>query len=133
MTQVFPADRTEKREALLEAVEEIKPILESNAEESDSQETLNQEAVAALYNSGLLRLKLPAVLGGAEADPVTQMDVIEEVSRIHPSAGWCLMIGATSISLPGAFLPDSALDQVFDGGQIPNGATAFMPTGSATP
>ena len=88
-TQIFPVGRTEKRRALLEAVEGVREILESHAEESESRGTLAHEAVDALDQSGLLRLKLPIVLGGAEADPVTQMDVIEAVTRIHPSAGLC--------------------------------------------
>lgn len=41
------------------------------------------------------------------------------------------MIGATSVCLPGAFLPQEALDQVFPGGQIPIAPTAFMPAGQA--
>lgn len=133
MTQIFPVERAEKRKALLEAVEGVRDTLACNAEESESQGTLARESVDALYQSGLLRLKLPAVLGGAEADPVTQMDVIEAVTRIHPSAGWCLMIGATSVSLPGIFLPDSVVGQVFEGDHVPRAAVAFMPTGTATP
>ena len=35
------------------------------------------------------------------------------------------------MGLPGAFLPQEALDQVFPGGRIPTAATAFMPTGQA--
>ncbi len=133
MTQIFPIERAEKRKALLEAVEVVRDTLESHAEESESQGTLARESVDALYQTGLLRMKLPAVLDGAEADPVTQMDVIEAVTRIHPSAGWCLMIGATSVSLPGVFLPDSVVGQVFDGNHVPRAAVAFMPTGTATP
>ena len=132
MTQIFPRERAEKRKALLEAVEVVRDTLESHAEESESQGTLARESVDALYQTGLLRMKLPAVLDGAEADPVTQMDVIEAVTRIHPSAGWCLMIGATSVSLPGVFLPDSVVGQVFDGNHVPRAAVAFMPTGTAT-
>ena len=50
-----------------------------------------------------------------------------------PSAGWCLMIGATSVSLPGIFLPDSVVGQVFEGDRVPRAAVAFMPTCTATP
>ena len=103
MTQIFPVDLAEKRKALLKVVEYVRDTLESHAEESESQGTLARESVDALYQSGLLRLKLPPVLGGAEADPVTQMDVIAAVTRIHPSAGWCLMIGAAALACRGYF------------------------------
>ena len=60
-------------------------------------------AVAAIRDAGLFTLKLPRSLGGAEADPVTQIEVIEALAYIDASAGWCLMIGATAIGQPGAF------------------------------
>lgn len=53
MAPRFPTDREEKRRVLLCAVEEVD----------------------VFYYSGLLRLKLPTVLGGAEADLVTQLEV----------------------------------------------------------
>ena len=77
--------------------------------------------------------KLPHVLGGAEADPVTQLDVLEEVSRIDPAAGWCLMIGAASLGGSAAFLPDDAIDELFEGGKPPRTAGAFAPYGKAIP
>ena len=131
MVHSFPTERQAKRKVLLAAVEQIRGTLEAHAEESEVNATLAPASVKALHESGLLRLKLPAVLGGAEADPVTQMEVIEATTRIHPSAGWCLMIGASSVALPGAFLPDSALQQVFGAGAIPGGATSFRPSGRA--
>ena len=129
---MFPTDRDAKRRVLLDAVERIRPTLEANAAEAEAIATLPKATVAALIESGIFRLKLPAVLGGAEADPVLQMDVIEAVSRIDPSAGWCVMIGASAIGMPGAFLPDDALEQVFTNGRIPTAAGVFMPTGRAT-
>ena len=65
-------------------------------------------AVQAIRDAGLFTLKLPQSLGGAEADPVTQIEVIEALSYIDASAGWCLMIGATAIGQPGAFAGDEA-------------------------
>ena len=42
------------------------------------------------------RLKLPTVVGGAEADPVTEMLVSRGwLITILPSA-WCTMVGATA-------------------------------------
>src|SRR5918996_957164 len=53
------------------------PAICSGADEAERQRTLPAATVAVLRDTGLLGLKLPAVLGGAEADPVTQIDVIE--------------------------------------------------------
>lgn len=100
----FPTDRKEKRRVLLDAVEGVRATLEAGAEESERIGTLAPASVDALYESGLLRLKMPQALGGAEADVVTQLDVLEAVSRIDPASGWCLMIGAASLGSLAAFL-----------------------------
>ncbi len=135
MNQVkaFPTERSEKHRVLMEAVERVRDTLEANAEESERIGTLAPASVEALYESGLLRLKMPHALGGAEADLVTQLDVLEAVSRIDPSSGWCLMIGAASLGGLAAFLPDDSIEEVFLGGRPPKVAGAAAPSGTATP
>ena len=129
----FPTDRKEKHRALMAAVAGVRETLAAGAAESERTGTLAPASVAALYESGLLRLKMPHVLGGAEADPTTQLDVLEAVSRIDPSSGWCLMIGAASLGGLAAFLPDASIEEVFAGGQPPKVAGAAAPSGTATP
>ena len=131
--QAFPLERSEKRRVLMDAVESVRDTLEAHAQEGEESCTLPQASIEALYDSGLLRLKLPRVLGGAEADLVTQLDVLEAVSEIEPSAGWCLMIGAASLGGVGAFLPDSAIAEIFAGGRPPKTAGVFAPYGKAVP
>ena len=129
----FPTDRAAKRRVLMDAVASVRDTLTAGAPAAEADGTLPPVSVAALYDSGLLRLKLPHVLGGAEADPVTQLDVLEDVSRIDPSAGWCLMIGAASLGGSAAFLPDAAIDDMFADSQPPRMAGAFAPFGAAVP
>ncbi len=131
MRQQFPTDRQAKRRALLQAVDNVRDTLAAHADETEALRTLAPASVAALRESGLFTLKMPAVLGGAEADPVTQVEVIEAVSYIDPSTGWSLMIGAGGGSLC-AFLPDEAIERMFAGGHIPTLAGSFTP-GRATP
>ncbi|HEU5195542.1 MAG TPA: acyl-CoA dehydrogenase family protein [Methylomirabilota bacterium] len=109
----------------------VRPVLAASAAESERTATLAPAAVAALEGAGLLALKLPKALGGAEADPVAQIDVIEAVSAIDAAAGWCLMVGATTIALPGVFLGDDAVATLFAGRRIPRAAGCYMPTGHA--
>jgi len=127
----FPESRAATRAALLEAVESVRDVVARHAEEAERARTLPLPVVEALRDSGLLALKLPRVLGGAEADPVMQMDVIEALTTIDASAGWCLMIGASAIGLPGAFLSDAGVARMFAGPRRPTGAGAIMPTGTA--
>ena len=133
MIQTFPTGREEKRRVLLDAVEAVRETLLADAAESEEIATLPQTSVDALYDSGLFRLKLPEALGGAEADPVTQLDVIEDVSRIDPSAGWCLMIGSASLGNLGAFFSDEGIEELFPGGRAPKTAGVFSAAGSAAP
>jgi alkylation response protein AidB-like acyl-CoA dehydrogenase len=129
----FPTDRQEKRQMLLDAVESVKDVVAAHANESDAMGTLAPAAVEALAGSGLWRLKLPAELGGAEADPVTQIEVIETMTYHDTSAGWAVMIGATSIGWPGAFLPQAGIDVVFKDGRVPTCAGIGGATGRAEP
>ncbi len=117
----------------MEAVDSVRDVLEAGAEEGEETCTLPQASVDALYDSGIFRLKLPHALGGAEADLVTQLDVLEAVCEIDASAGWCVMIGAASLGGVGAFLPDDAIEEIFAHGEPPKTAGVFAPMGRAVP
>jgi alkylation response protein AidB-like acyl-CoA dehydrogenase len=69
-----------KRAFLLKAVEDIKETIRASSENSEELSTLAPEAVQALRESGMFRLKMPATLGGAEADPVAEILVLEELA-----------------------------------------------------
>jgi len=128
----FPEQREAKRQALLDAVESLRGVFLAGSDEGEAAGTLPQSTVDAIYDSGLFSFKTPKVLGGAEADAMIQMDVIEAASRIESAAGWCLMIGAGSLSGMAAFLPNEAIDEIFVGGTAPKTAGVAAPTGKAT-
>jgi alkylation response protein AidB-like acyl-CoA dehydrogenase len=127
----YPAGREDKRRVLLEAVESIADLVQSHADESEAIGTLAPTVVEAMSSSGLFGLKLPAELGGAEADPVTQIEVIERMTYLDTSAGWATMIGATSVGWPGAFLPNAGVARVFAGGRVPTCAGSGGVLGTA--
>ena len=104
----WPTAQLEKRHALLDAVRLTKDDIETHFKESEEQGHLAQATADALLTAGLLGLKLPSELGGAEADPVTQMIVIAELAYIDTSAAWCTMVSATNVGSAGAFLPDAS-------------------------
>ena len=132
MIGTFPEQREAKRQALLDAVESLRGVFLAGSDEGEAAGTLPQSTVDAIYDSGLFSFKTPQVLGGAEADAMIQMDVIEAASRIESAAGWCLMIGAGSLSGMAAFLPNEAIDEIFVGGVAPKAAGVAAPTGKAT-
>ncbi|HLW71469.1 MAG TPA: acyl-CoA dehydrogenase family protein [Candidatus Binataceae bacterium] len=128
----FPVERAEKRRFLLEAVANVRDTLAAHAEEGETLRTLPPASVAALTDSGLFAMKCPAELGGAEADPVTQIEVIEATSYIDPSAGWCLSICNGTVSVMGSCLPQEAIERLFAGDRPPRVAGSLTP-GKAIP
>ena len=132
MNAPFPSERQEKRAVLLQAVEQVRETLVAEIDTAEEARTLPNASVTALREAGLFRMKLPAELGGAEADPVTQLEVIETVTTINPSAGWCMFIGAAIVGMAGAFLPDKTIAELFPNGHAPTMAGGLMP-GKAVP
>ena len=119
------------RQTLLENAAGIANTLQRQLPADEAAATLTLETITALEKAGMFRLKLPAVLSGAEADPSTQILVIEALACMNPAAGWCTMVGATSIGLPGAFLAEEAIAEIFADGKTPHGAIVAAPAGRA--
>jgi alkylation response protein AidB-like acyl-CoA dehydrogenase len=131
MVHVHATVQDQKRLILVKRAEDIAEILTTQAPADEANGTLTPETVDALYKAGVFGLKLPAVIGGDEADPVTQTLVIEALSNANAAAGWCAMVGATSAALPGAFLADEAIAEMFLPGRVPKCAIAAMAIGKA--
>jgi alkylation response protein AidB-like acyl-CoA dehydrogenase len=70
-------------------------------------------------------------MGGAEADPVTEMLVLEALAYNDFASGWCTMVGATGIASLGTFLPQAGLERVFANGKVPTASITFFPAGRA--
>ena len=129
----LPLERETLRENLLTAIDRVRPTLEADAEANDATETLEWSSVEALYHEGLLSLKVPRELGGPEVDPLLYLELIDELSYINTSAGWCAFINSTSTALCGAFIPDAGVERIFPGDGMPIASGALIPRGLATP
>ncbi len=70
------------------------------------------EVVRALASSGLFAMCVPAVLGGAEADPLTTIAAIEAVATADGATGWVLMIGVETTGIAAAYLSDTIAKRV---------------------
>ncbi len=99
------------------------------ASEIESGRRLPRQAVDALVNAGVFKLVVPRAFGGQDAPASVLLDVIEEIARADGSAGWCVMIGATS-ALMSAYLEESIAREVYSPA---NAITCgvFAPTGRA--
>ncbi|MGR8950620.1 MAG: acyl-CoA dehydrogenase family protein, partial [Gammaproteobacteria bacterium] len=121
------------KEFLLSQVAGIRDTLAAQITEEESCACLSKVSSDALYDAGILKMKLPKSLGGYEADLVTQFEVLESLASINSAAAWCAMVGATSLGMPGAFLPEGGVKKMFANGVAPKGAIVIMPTGKAAP
>jgi alkylation response protein AidB-like acyl-CoA dehydrogenase len=105
----------------------IAPLLREHAAEVEAARRLTTPVVEALRDSGVFRMSMPRAWGGPEVDLLTQVEILEVLSRADASAGWCAMIGSDS-GYYGALLDDTAardlypaLDSVTAGWIIPAG------------
>ncbi len=120
-----------ERDELLAKAESLRAIIEGDSEQNEAGRTLAMTSVNALYVSGILNMCVPRELGGFEADPMTQTEVYEAISAMDGAAGWCLVIGATSVGMLGGMLSEGALGQVFKNGRIPRASGTVVPSGLA--
>ncbi len=126
--------RIPERDALLAAVDEIEPILAAHADAAEEARTLSPPAVDALTEAGIFSMASPRSLGGLEADPLTQMEVIERIAKIDASTAWCAFIGAGGAGLVGGYAEDSAVEQIAKSAGSrgwPRFAGAGVPSGRA--
>lgn len=97
----------------------------------EEQRRIPPPLVADLARAGLFRTLVPSRAGGLEVEPRVMLDAIETIARGDGSAGWAVMIGATT-GLIAAYLPDTATHEIFVA--TPDGVTGgvFHPRGRAT-
>ncbi|MTD52544.1 acyl-CoA dehydrogenase family protein [Amycolatopsis pithecellobii] len=117
--------------ALLKAGQKLAPLIRENAEYADIHGRLAPEVVAAYHENGLFGMWVPEVLGGAEADPLTALELCELISYEDASAGWVLFTGSVGISTPAFYLPDEGVKDVFSGSRMPVGAGQGTRSGKA--
>ena len=79
---------------VLERVRGAAAAIRAEAPACEQARRLTPSVVATLREAGAFGMVMSRRLGGPEVDPITQLEVIEAVSRADGSAGWCTMIGS---------------------------------------
>jgi alkylation response protein AidB-like acyl-CoA dehydrogenase len=90
----------------------LAPLIEASADQIESDCQLPESLVTALADAGLTRMLLPRSLGGAELDPLTFVEVIEEISRVDASTAWVLCQTA-GCSMVAAYLEPPVAWEIF--------------------
>ena len=108
----------------------LAPHIRAVREELETTRCVPLSLVQAINDAGLFRPYLPHALGGMELPPLTAFRVIEEISKVDGSVGWCTMI-ASSVSHLSGWLPTDIGRAIF--GQPPDVRVAgsLRPEGQA--
>jgi alkylation response protein AidB-like acyl-CoA dehydrogenase len=119
---------------LPERAKRVAELANEHADYGDKNGQLAQPVVDALHREGLFGMWTPkSVKGGAELDPVSSLQVIENVAYGDPSAGWVLMAASLAIGTGAAYLDDSAVAELFGGDRLPVIAGQGTRPGTAIP
>ncbi|MFI9007563.1 acyl-CoA dehydrogenase family protein [Actinosynnema sp. NPDC053489] len=97
---------------LVRRAADIVPVLRAHAAWGDENRRLHEDALDAMADAGVLRLRVPAEHGGHEADLTTLVAVIAELARGDGSAAWTAAVWATSTWVVGQF-PAEVRREVF--------------------
>lgn len=108
----------------------LHPRIGAAADEAERQRRMAPDLARTLAEAGLFRMMVPKSVGGLEASPREALEAIEAVAEADASAGWCVMIAATTGLLAG-FLPADLAREIYGPpGTITGGV--FAPMGKAT-
>ncbi|MEQ3745053.1 MAG: acyl-CoA dehydrogenase family protein [Henriciella sp.] len=113
----------------LSAAIALQPELAARAAEMEDVRRLPADLAAKLAEAGLFRMVTPSEYGGLECSPIQIVNAVEAVAEANASAGWCVMIGATT-AMNAAYMSPEMAKQVYDDPLTITGGV-FAPMGKA--
>jgi indole-3-acetate monooxygenase len=99
-------------EEILARARTLEPEIRRAADSIETGRHLPDDLAHALMEAGVFRMGVPRAYGGPEIDPMGQVRVVEELSRIEGSVGWLSMISSAGGFLA-AFLKQSVAERLF--------------------
>jgi alkylation response protein AidB-like acyl-CoA dehydrogenase len=99
-------------EQVMAAVLALEPQIKTASAAIEAERRLPPKLAHQLMEAGVFRMGTPRAYGGGELDPMSQVRVVEELSRIEGSVGWLSMISTAGSFLP-AFLEPAAAQRLF--------------------
>jgi 3-hydroxy-9,10-secoandrosta-1,3,5(10)-triene-9,17-dione monooxygenase len=84
----------------------LRPMLRAQQDEADRRGYYTDEVHQAFNNAGLYRVLQPRLFGGYEFDYPTFIRIILEISRGHPSSGWCYTLATSHVFLLASHWPE---------------------------
>jgi alkylation response protein AidB-like acyl-CoA dehydrogenase len=119
----------ESQHPTLDAARALQSELAARAQEMEDVRRLPADLAAKMAEGGLFRMVTPAVYGGLECTPRQIVDAVEAVAEANASAGWCVMIGATT-AINAAYMDPEMARSIYDDPMTITGGV-FAPMGKA--
>ena len=99
---------------ILERVAALKETLQAAGDEAQRLRRLPEWASRAIADQGLYRYALPRELGGEDLQARDQIEIVEAVSAIDGSVGWCVQISSEINALVIRRMEAALAREIFD-------------------
>ncbi|MFN4224857.1 MAG: acyl-CoA dehydrogenase family protein [Hyphomonas sp.] len=115
----------------MEAVQPLLPELAARAAEMEEARRLPADLAQKIAATGVMRMVTPKRFGGLESSPREIVEITETLARANASAGWCVMIAATT-ALNAAYMDAKYASAIYGDPMTITGGV-FAPMGRAVP
>src|SRR4051794_22021414 len=102
----------------LAVARDLVPHIQAAAVDIDRERQIPSALVDELVQAGVFHLLLPQSMGGAEVDPITAAQVVEEIAMADSSVGWCVMLAHQSVIFAGLLSEKDAREIWGNGGIV---------------
>lgn len=116
---------------LLQSAKKLLPLIRANLDRIDSECQLPPELAEAMSQKGLFGMYVPKALGGPESDPITAFHVVEAISSVDGSTGWCSFNG-TALTAAVSRITIAAAKELFGDPPEVSGSGSARSGGTAT-
>jgi alkylation response protein AidB-like acyl-CoA dehydrogenase len=109
---------------------ELAPLITAHAGQTEQAREIAPEVLDALHDARLFRMLIPASCDGWEADPLSYMQVIEELAKADGSTAWCV-VQASGCSVAAAYLAPEVARDIFGAPNAVMSSGPFNPDAKA--
>src|ERR1700733_3382359 len=99
--------------ALISQAKQIAAELRQQQDENDARGCYSEAIHQRLLDGGFYRILQPPAFGGRGSDCETYIRVIMELSRGHPSSGWCYTLASSHALILGSHFTEEAQRELF--------------------
>ncbi len=105
--------KREISDVLIEKARTLQKQLRDTTLEIDQTSHIPEEIIQAIRDNGLLKILRPKLFGGYETDMRTYFEVVTEISRGNPSAGWFVSLSNIRDYMISYAFGREALNEIF--------------------